>query len=93
MTDPESPDTPSRFSRQETAHIQQMIVTPDAPIVCPRCGGELELGEPLAAGHSVATVWEVKCASCQRSALVRDLPEEVRASREWQRRSRESEPQ
>ena len=54
MTDPESPDTPSRFSRQETAHIQQMIVTPDAPIACPRCGGELVLGEPLAAdpdGH------------------------------------------
>ena len=93
MTDPESPDKPSRFSLQETERIQQMIVTPDASIVCPLCGSELEMGEPLAAGHSVATVWEVKCESCHRNALIRDLPEKVRTSRQWQRRSRRSERQ
>ena len=93
MTDPESPDTPSRFSLQETEHIQQMIVTPDALIVCPRCGGDLDMGEPLAAGHSVATVWEVKCASCHRNAFIHDLPEKVRVSRQGQRRSRGSERQ
>ena len=93
MNDSESRDTSTKFSPQETVHIQELLVTPNAPLVCPRCGGELDMGEPLAGGHSVATVWEAKCVSCHRSAVIRDLPEEVRASRQWRRRSRGTEPQ
>ena len=75
MTDAESRDTPATFSRQDTAYIQALMVTPGASLLCPRCRGLLEMGTPIAGGHSVMTVWEVKCANCHRSAVIRDLPE------------------
>lgn len=82
MTATKSRDTPVTFSRQDTAHIHELMVTPGAPLLCPRCGDALEMGEPLAGGHSVMTIWEVKCASCLRSAVIRDLPERVSGSRQ-----------
>lgn len=63
------------FSPAEVAHIRRQIVTPGRDLTCPRCGGSLETDLPLAGGGSMALVWEVTCGRCQRSVVVRDLPE------------------
>ncbi len=72
--------TPTQFLVKEAARIQQLVVTEDAELVCPRCGGELSMGDPIAGGHSIAMVWEVSCLACRRSIMIRDLPEKARAS-------------
>ncbi len=72
--------TPTQFSVKEAARIQQLVVTENAQLVCPRCGGELSMGDPIAGGHSIAMVWEVGCPACRRSIMIRDLPEKTRSS-------------
>ncbi len=79
MNNPERP-TPTQFSAKEAARIQQLVVTEDAQLVCPRCDGELSMGDPIAGGHSIAMVWEVSCPACRRSIMIRDLPEKARQS-------------
>jgi len=49
-------------------------------MVCPRCGGNLSLGQPAAAGGTVPPVWEVRCEQCRRSLFVSDLPATRRPS-------------
>ena len=72
--------TPAQFSAKEAARIQQLVVTAGAQLVCPRCGGRLSMGDPIAAGHSGAMVWEVSCPACRRSVMIRDLPDKPRSS-------------
>lgn len=62
------------FAADEAAKIREAIVTPGARIVCPRCGGALTPGTPIAGGGSITAVWELRCDHCQRIVLVRDLP-------------------
>lgn len=62
------------FSPDESARIRESIVTPGASLDCPRCGNQLQIGEPLAAGGSIAAPWELRCESCMRSMIVRQLP-------------------
>ncbi|MFQ6046329.1 MAG: response regulator [Gemmatimonadales bacterium] len=62
------------FSPDESARIRESIVTPGAPLACPRCGSQLHIGEPLAAGGSIAAPWELHCEFCMRSMIVRELP-------------------
>ena len=79
MSEPESRKTPITFSREETAQIRRLIVTPDARVACPRCDGDLEIGHPIAGG-TVAIYWELNCPHCNRSLIVRDLPEGQRGA-------------
>ncbi len=85
MNNPER-RTPTQFSVKEAARIQQLVVTADAELVCPRCGGKLSMSDRIAAGHSVAPVWEIGCPACRRSVMIRDLPEKRRRSSKQSRR-------
>ncbi len=75
-------DTWPPYSKEEADQIRKALITPHAPVVCPRCGKDLDMAGPVAGGHSVMVLWQFKCASCERSVIVRDLPEE-RKSGEW----------
>ncbi len=61
-------DTSAPFSKAEVARIREAVLTPGAPVVCPRCESPLTLDHPAATGPNV---WWVHCASCQRNLIVR----------------------
>ena len=71
-----SRQTPLPYSPNDAARIRQMIATPGAKLICPRCDGELTTGTPIAGGGSIAFVWQAQCASCGRSLLLMDPPEQ-----------------
>jgi len=68
--------TPLPYSPNDAERIRQMIATPRAKIVCPQCDEELTMGLPIAGGGTIAFVWQVQCASCGRSLLLADPPEQ-----------------
>ncbi len=68
-------DTLRPYSPEEAAQIRKALVTPDAPMLCPRCGSHLDMGGPVAGGGSMAIVWQFRCDACRRSIMVRDVPE------------------
>lgn len=66
---PEEPaerDTPVTYSRDEATRIRTLVADPDAALVCPRCGGMLEVGQPIASGGTMHPVWEIHCLACRR---------------------------
>jgi DNA-binding response OmpR family regulator len=72
---PAQRETLAPFAPEETATIRRAIVTAGARLACPRCGGDLESGAPIGGGGSIALVWLLRCEPCQRSVIVRDLPD------------------
>ena len=66
----ETRDTPVTYSREEAARVREIVGTDDQTLICPRCGDELKVGFPVAAGGTVQPVWEVRCQGCHRSAYV-----------------------
>ena len=74
MADARNRHTPLPYSLEHAERIRQMFATPGAKIVCPQCNEELTTGLPVAGGGTIASVWEVHCASCGRSLVVTDLP-------------------
>ncbi len=73
-TGAEPRETRLPFSPEEAARIRELMVTPTARLACPRCGGDLSTGLPIAGGGSMTAVWEVRCDACARSMIVLDLP-------------------
>ncbi len=66
--------SPIPYSPNHAERIRQMFATPVAKIVYPQCDEDLTTGLPVAGGGTIASVWEVHCASCGRSLVVTDLP-------------------
>ncbi len=75
-------DTLPPYSPEEAAQIRKALVTPNAPMICPRCGSHLDMVGPVAGVGSVATLWQFRCDACRRSIMVLDVPEQ-RKSGEW----------
>jgi predicted nucleic acid-binding Zn ribbon protein len=71
---PDDTNTPVTYSREEARLIREALHQESKAMVCPRCGGNLALGQPAAAGGTVPPVWEVRCEQCRRSLFVSDLP-------------------
>jgi hypothetical protein len=66
-------DTPAPFSRDEALMIQEMVASPDAPLICPKCKQELTIGSPITMrGH---TVHQLSCPECHRYFMARDMPD------------------
>jgi hypothetical protein len=53
--------------------VHELVITPGARVICPSCDGDLVLRGLIARGSSVASLWELECSSCGRSALVRGV--------------------
>jgi hypothetical protein len=70
-------ETPVTFSATETAEIRRVAATPDGPLLCPRCGGDLEVGEERAR-DTLHPVWEVRCEACRRNGYVTKLAKQRR---------------
>ncbi len=68
MLMPEPRDTPVTFTGEEAARVREIIADPERDPACPLCGGELVVGDPVAAGGTVQPIWEIRCASCHKSA-------------------------
>jgi len=64
-------ETPVTYSATETEEIRRVAATPDEQLLCPLCGGDLDV-----AGDTVHPVWEIRCASCNRSAYTTKLAKE-----------------
>lgn len=75
MANAGSRQTPLPYLPDDAERIRQMLATPGAKIVCPRCDEELTMGLPIAGGRgTIAFVWQVQCASCGRSLLTYRSP-------------------
>ena len=72
-----SRETPVTFSTTETEEIRRLAATPDEPLLCPRCGGKLAVGD-VQAGDTLHPVWEIRCEACRRSAYLTTLAKERR---------------
>ena len=75
-------DTWPPYSKKEADQIRKALMTPHAPVVCPRCGKPLDMTGPVAGRASVMLLWQFRCATCERTMIARDLPEQ-RKSGEW----------
>lgn len=73
---PKNRRTPVTFSRDDSDSIREMLATPDAPLQCPRCEGQLQVGQPAAAGGTIEPAWEIRCAECHRVTYVGRIPKE-----------------
>jgi hypothetical protein len=67
-----SENTPVSFSRAELDRIRDMMAQ-GVSVVCPICGGTLEVGGVVAGGGSVESVWAWTCEPCSRTAILRDI--------------------
>ncbi len=67
------------YTEEEAAQVRNAVVTPQAPVLCPRCGQDLDMLGPVGGG---AVVWQFRCEACRRSVVVYDPPKE-RTSGEW----------
>lgn len=77
MTDTPKPrPTPVTFSKDDSEQIRQILAQPETPLLCPRCGGELRIGQPVAAGGTIEPAWEIRCAECHRVTYVGRIPRE-----------------
>ena len=75
-------DTLPPYSPEEAAQIRKALVTPNAPMICPRCGSHFLNMGPVAGGGSVAILWQFRCDACRRNVMLLDVPEQ-RKSGEW----------
>ena len=73
----EDHDTPVTFSRDEATQVRRRAANPDEPLVCPRCGAALTIGNPVAGG-TIYHAWEVRCEACRRSVFVTDVAKDRR---------------
>ena len=74
----ETRDTPVTYSRDEALQIQTIVGDASNDLECPRCGGRLEVGDPIAAGGTLHPVYEIRCQSCHRAAFATEVAEEYR---------------
>ncbi len=65
-------DTPVTFSREEIAEIRVMLATWNKPPTCPRCEGDLSVGES-GLGELEGQVY-LMCHACNRAAFVSREP-------------------
>ena len=68
-------NTPLNYDRDELDQIRNMMAR-GAPVVCPICGGVLDVGGVVAGGGSVESVWAWSCEACNRTAILRDITKE-----------------
>ena len=66
-------ETPAVYSPEHAAQIRERLLTPAARLSCPGCEDELTIGPAFAQGSE--RVREVRCVSCHRAVIVRELPE------------------
>ena len=71
-------DTPVTYSREEATQVRDVMKSEDLPLICPRCGGELAIGDPVAGGGTIHPVWEIRCLGCHRSAYVTEVSDRRR---------------
>jgi len=67
-------DTPVFFSREEAQQIGEMLRTPEASVECPCCGGEVVLRGPITSVDKEATIFQVSCKPCCRTAIIIGVP-------------------
>lgn len=70
----ENKDTPVMFASDAAAEIRDMLLKPGTPVVCPKCGEDLNVSGPVSAGKTVGPVYHVVCKPCRRHAAIRDIP-------------------
>ncbi len=73
----ENKDTPVMFAREESALIRDMLAKTGPPVVCPKCGEQLEVSGPVMAGEIAGPLYHVVCKPCRRHAAVRGIPEQA----------------
>jgi hypothetical protein len=61
------------FSKEEVALIRKAVRTPGAAVECPRCGSPLSIEGPFDSVATGAAVCWVRCPTCQRILIVRNL--------------------
>lgn len=62
--------TPVTYSPHDVVEICKMLSASEKPLVCPLCGRELEVSEPIAGHRGLGKVWRVDCATCNRTAII-----------------------
>jgi hypothetical protein len=65
------------FTPEEMQAIRAALSVPGAPLRCPRCGGELEVGYPLGSA-SMGGYWAIHCAACAIESVVGSVPADRR---------------
>ena len=73
MTELDRRDTHPPFSKEEVALIRKAVMTPGAPMECPRCSSPLTI--EIVAREAQGDGWLIHCADCRHNLVVRDLPE------------------
>jgi phage FluMu protein Com len=61
--------TLTEFELEDEAAICRWLGEDATAPMCPRCGTVLQAATPIAGGHSVTIVWEIRCAACNRYML------------------------
>lgn len=62
------------FNREAVRRIRSLLSTPRDRAACPICGATLTMAGPLETPEDKASIFEVRCAGCHRSALINEIP-------------------
>ncbi len=69
MSEKDESGTPITFSKEETSRIREAFAKHSENLICPRCGGAMSAGGPVAGGGTIAPVHEIRCDACAASVL------------------------
>lgn len=61
-------DTPVTYSGDEAARIRALATRLETPLLCPRCGSELDLGPRIR--RRERTLQEASCPTCHRCVML-----------------------
>lgn len=74
MSGPDDRVTFAPYSPEEAGRLREAVRAGVEPLVCPRCGGRVTSGPPIAGGGTVGSFWLLRCDACQRGVTLSDLP-------------------
>ena len=66
-------DTPVMYSPEEMGRIRAMLDMQDGQVLCPRCGEQMRLGNPVTTDRG--RIFQLRCKPCHCTAVIRDDPE------------------
>ncbi len=69
MSEKAESGTPITFSKEEASRIREAFAKHTEHLICPRCGGEMDVGRPIAGGGTIPPVHEIRCDACDATVL------------------------
>ena len=67
-------ETPVTFNHDDAKKIREALGKSLVGVVCPKCGTELTISDPMSRDGSLGIAFEVRCEPCHRVAIITEVP-------------------